>query len=176
MNNITRLDSATVKFFDGLEVDGYRMPNGEFRVGSTGAGLAVGFSKGWFSQVHSREGDTLKTLQGMGFTGSQVDGLVQRDGKSGASQVNTISLDDFALLILYGAIKGKKKAIALQLSLTKMSINDFFRDAFGDVQLTIEQKREELFRDIARRIDWSEEDKWEWKLIEDQELFLSGNW
>lgn len=112
MNNTTKSDHATVKFFEGLEVDGYRMPNGDFRVGTTGASQAVGFSKGWLSQVHTREGEALKALQGLGFTGSQQIGTVAREGKSGSSQINTISLDDFALLILYGAIKGKKQAIA----------------------------------------------------------------
>lgn len=46
MNNTIKSDHATVKFFEGLEVDGYRMPNGDFRVGTTGASQAVGFSKG----------------------------------------------------------------------------------------------------------------------------------
>lgn len=176
MNNTIKSDHATVKFFEGLEVDGYRMPNGDFRVGTTGASQAVGFSKGWLSQVHTREGEALKALQGLGFTGSQQIGTVARERKSGSSQINTISLDDFALLILYGAIKGKKQAIALQLSLTKMSINDFFRDAFGDVPLSVEEKRAELCKKYAAMIDWFAEDRQDIRLIEEQELFLAGNW
>jgi hypothetical protein len=176
MNDITRIDRATVKFFDGLEVDGYRMPNGDFRVGITGASQAIGFSKGWLSQVHSREGEALKALQGLGFTGSQQIGTVEREGKSGSSQINTISLDDFALLILYGAMKGKKQAIALQLSLTKMSINDFFREAFGERQLSVEEKRAEVYKKYASTINWLAEDRREWALIEEQELFLAGSW
>ena len=42
-NEPIRAERATVRFFDGLEVDGYRMPNGEFRVGLTGASLVLGY-------------------------------------------------------------------------------------------------------------------------------------
>lgn len=67
------------------------------------------------------------------------------------------------------------QAIALQLAFTKMSINDFFRDAFGDDPLTIEQKRAELYRSYAATINWLEEDREDVRLIEEQELFLLSN-
>jgi hypothetical protein len=39
----------------------------------------------------------------------------------GASRIRTISLDDFSLLIIYAAAKGKPPAIALNRPLIKMS-------------------------------------------------------
>ena len=43
--NIIKAERATVKFFDGLEVDGYMMPDGEFRVSVTGASVLLGYQK-----------------------------------------------------------------------------------------------------------------------------------
>jgi len=37
-----RAERQTVTFFDGLQVDGYQMPNGDFRVGITGASVVLG--------------------------------------------------------------------------------------------------------------------------------------
>ena len=46
-----RVERATVKFFDGLEIDGYRMPNGEFRIGLAGASRILGFSDRWLTDT-----------------------------------------------------------------------------------------------------------------------------
>lgn len=174
INTTIKAKRATVSFGKDIEVDGYQMPDGEFRVGKVGTSLALGFSKGWLTQVHTRGGKTLKTLQELGYTGSHLEGTVDRERIRGSSDIDTISLDDFALLILYGASQGKKPAIALQLSLTKMSLSDFFRNAFGERELTFEERRDAFFADIARRIDWKEEDRADWALIEEQEMFLLG--
>jgi hypothetical protein len=173
--NILRFERANVNFGGDLQVDGYRTPDGEFRVGITGSSTVLGFKKQWLSQLLTRNGIGLKTLSGYGFTGSQITGRVDRDNISGSSEVKTISLDDFALLILYGATQGKKEAISLQLALTKLSLNDFFRDAFGDRPLTIEEKRALFYQDYAKTINWLNEDQIDWTLIEEQELFLALN-
>jgi hypothetical protein len=87
--------------------------------------------------------------------------------------VSTLSLDDFVLLVAYATSKQKKEAFALQLALTKMAVNDFFRDAFGLSPLTIDEKRSLFYKDYAKNIDWSLEDLLDWKLIEEQEWFLN---
>src|SRR4028119_2308010 len=67
-NEPIRAERATVRFFDGLEVDGYRMPSGEFRVGLEGTSRVLGFAPNWLYLTLSRNGGrTLKTLQGYGF-------------------------------------------------------------------------------------------------------------
>lgn len=162
MEEIIRVERQTVRFFDGLSVDGYRMPNGEFRVGLTGASLVVGYGKQWLSQVLSSRPKTLKALQGIGFTGSQIEVRVGREEKSGASSALTLSLDDFNTLILYAAFKGNKAALALQRSLTQVALNDFFRDAFGEPPLTIEEKRRLFYEAYAATIspeNWREMDR-----------------
>lgn len=162
MNEPIRAERATVRFFDGLEVDGYRLPSGEFRVGMTGASTVLGYSKSWLSQVHSSRPKTLKTLQGLGFTGSQLPVKVGRTDKSGASDSLTLSLDDFNTLILYAASKGKKAALALQKALTTVALNDFFRDAFDEPPLSIEEKRRLFYEAYAATIspeDWRNMDR-----------------
>jgi hypothetical protein len=42
---IIRAERSSVEFFDGLLVDGYRMPNGEFRVGITGVSEILGYGR-----------------------------------------------------------------------------------------------------------------------------------
>lgn len=147
-----RAERETVTFIDGLIVDGYRMPNGEFRVGLEGASLVVGYAENWLSRLTKKEGRTLKSLRGFGFTAYQLEVSVSREEVSGASIAKTISLDDFNLVILYAASKGKKAALALQLSLTKLALNDFFRDAFGETPLSIDEKRQLFYETYASTI------------------------
>ena len=60
-------------------------------------------------------------------------------------------------------VQGKKKAaIALQKSFTQLALNDFFRDAFGQVPLTIEEKRILFYKTYAASIspaDWRKMDR-----------------
>ena len=69
MEEPIRAERATVKFFDGLEVDGYRMPSGEFRVGLAGASKILGYGREWLADAVDKQAPrTAKTLQGLGFT------------------------------------------------------------------------------------------------------------
>ncbi|MDJ0577977.1 MAG: hypothetical protein QNJ65_22810 [Xenococcaceae cyanobacterium MO_234.B1] len=42
---------AKIVFCEGLEVDGYQMPNGEYRVGLSSASKANGYSEEWLRQA-----------------------------------------------------------------------------------------------------------------------------
>jgi len=110
------------------------MPNGEFRVGIEGASKVLGYNRNWLGRVLGRSGITVKALQGIGCT-SQIQKVVSQSNQDNDVQAGTISLDDFSRLIVYATAQGKKAALALQLSLTKLALNDFFRDAFGDQPL-----------------------------------------
>lgn len=156
-----RAERQTVVFFEGLEVDGYRMPNGEFRVGVTGSSLVLGYSRNWLYRIlSSQRGNRLEALRGLGFTEQTVRAVTVT--KTGDREAETISLRDFNRLISYAVFDGKKAALALQLALTDMALNDFFRDAFGDPPLTIAQKRDQFYKEYARTIspgDWMEMDR-----------------
>jgi hypothetical protein len=161
VEEVIKAERQTVRFFDGLEVDGYRLPDGEFRVGLTGASLVLGYAKNWLGRVLSRGGNAVKALRGYGFT-EKVEKVVTRSIRGGGGEAETISLDDFNLLILYAASNGKKAALALQLSLTKVALNDFFVDAFGEPPLTIEEKRRLFYEAYAATIspeNWREMDR-----------------
>lgn len=153
----TRAIQARVVFFEGLEVDGYELPDGEFRVGVSGAGEALGYSRNWLGRVLERGGNTLKALQGLGFT-EKIEKLVTNSGRP----PETISLRDFNRLIVYAVQDGKKAALALQLALTELSLTDFFNDAFGHPPLSIEEKRERFYQAYAEAIspeNWREMDR-----------------
>lgn len=147
---VIRAERATVTFFDGLQVDGYRMPNGEFRVGITGASQVLGYSREWLGRVLSRSGNTIKALRGLGFT-EQIQ-KVATETERGDRGAQTISLRDFNRLIAYSVSDGKRAALALQLALTEVALNDFFRDSFGEPPLSIDEKRRLFYETYAATI------------------------
>lgn len=174
-----RAERQTVRFFDGLEVDGYRMPNGEFRVGIAGAGSVLGYGRNWLGRVLSKGGNTLKALQGLGFTEKTLISVTETSRGDRSSQ--TISLRDFNRLISYAVFDGKKAALALQLAFTEIALNDFFRDAFCEVPLTIAEKRQLFYQAYAAAISphWMQMQKEEilaLALPGDEPHLLEGHW
>jgi len=155
-----RAERATVTFFDGLQVDGYQMPDGEFRVGMTGASEVLGYGRNWLGRVLERGGNTLKTLRGLGFT-EEIQKVVTNSGRP----PETISLRDFNRLISYAVFDGKKAALALQLALTEVALNDFFRDAFGEQPLSISEKRQLFYETYAATISPEE-----WRRMDREEI------
>lgn len=113
MNNSNKFEKRKVKFFDGLEIDGYMMPGGSFRVDLSGTSKMLGYGQQWLSQGISRDGTLLKALQGLGFSG-QVETSETLRGKN----AQTISLRDFQRILIYAVQKGKPQAIAMQMALT----------------------------------------------------------
>ncbi|MGL5059098.1 MAG: hypothetical protein ACRC62_03870 [Microcoleus sp.] len=161
---IVRYEAATVEFCVGITVDGYKMPDGEFRVGLTGAAVALGYSESWARKLFSRGVTQHKALTGLGFSGN-IHELVTKEHQS----PKTISLEDFSYLTLFAATQGKAKAIAISKALIHMSYVDFFRDAFGDRPLSIEEKRALFYKTFAATINWLAEDR------EDARNLLTGN-
>ena len=160
MDEIIRVERQTVRFFDGLEVDGYRLPSGEFRVGLTGASLVLGYKENWLRRVLGRGGTALNALRGLGFTEQLAE--VVHETVRGDREVRTIGLRDFNRLIAYAVADGKKAALALQLALTEVALNDFFVDAFGERPLTIDEKRRLFYEAYAAAIspeNWREMDR-----------------
>lgn len=156
-----RAERATVTFFDGLIVEGYRMPNGEFRVGITGTSLVLGYAKNWLFRILNGESrNQLKALQGLGFTEETLK--IVTETRRGDREAQTISLRDFNRLISYAVFDGKKAALALQLALTEVALNDFFRDAFGEIPLSIDEKRQLFYETYAATIspeEWRQMDR-----------------
>jgi hypothetical protein len=161
---VIRAEHQNVPFFEGLEVDGYRMPDGEFRVGVEAASRVLGYERNWLGRVLNRSGSTVKTLRGFGFT-EKIEKVVAESNQGNDVEAGTISLDDFNRLIVYAVSKGKKAALALQLSLTRVALNDFFRDAFGEPPLSIEEKRRIFYEAYAASISPEE-----WRRMDRQDI------
>lgn len=159
--DVIKTERQTVIFFDGLEVDGYRIPNGEFRVGITGASRVLGYADNWLGRIlKNTSGNPIKALRGLGFT-ENIQKTVSETIR-GNRTAQTISLEDFNRLIVYAIQDKKKAALALQLSLTKIALNDFFRDAFGEPPLTIDEKRRIFYEAYAASIspeNWRQMDR-----------------
>jgi hypothetical protein len=103
---------ATIEYVDGISVDGYMMPDGEFRVGITGASIALGYGENWLYRLTDRKGKTLKALQSLGYTNKTIP--VECDTVNGGGQcVATISTIDFDILTAFAASEGKRNAMRL---------------------------------------------------------------
>jgi hypothetical protein len=176
-----RAERKRVPFFEGLEVEGYRMPDGQYRVGLEGASLVLGYARNWLGRALARSGSTVKTLRGLGFT-ENIQEVVAQSEQGNDLPAGTISLDDFNRLIVYAVSKGKKAALALQLSLTKLALNDFFRDAFGEPPLSIEEKRRLFYEAYAATIspeNWRRMDRQDilrLALVGDEPHLRDGKW
>lgn len=169
--SIIRAKRATVKFCAEVEVDGYQMPNGEFRVGKVGASVAIGFAKNYLTEVEKKSPKQLKVLRDSGFTG--LEEFIELDSiRGGGTTASTLSLPDFRKLIIFAAKKGKPEAEALLNAIVDVGLEDWFRLSFGQEQLTLEEKRERFYKSYAATLDWLKEDRGDWRLIQEQERFL----
>jgi hypothetical protein len=154
-----RAERKTVRFFDGLEVDGYRMPNGAFRVGLPGVSRTLGYDREWLPDaVDMKTPRTAKALQDLGFS-ENISKVTAQSIQGNPYEDRTISLDDFNCCIIYAVQQNKSAAIALNKAFTQLALTDFFRDAFGELPLTIEEKRQQFYEAYAKSISpemWSE--------------------
>lgn len=175
-----RAERATVEFFDGLSVDGYRMPNGEFRVGITTASVVAGFAENYLRRLLSDGGTRLQPLLDNGFSGITFPQV--RVTKTGEREERAISLKDFIRLLRYADKQGRQSAGAILDALSELSLIDFFRDAFGEPPLSIAEKRRLFYESYAQSIspeNWRQmdrEDILRLALPGDEEQLQKGQW
>lgn len=154
---VSKSKRATVRFCDGVSVDGYEMPDGSFRVGITTASLAAGFAENYLRrQVSTR----FKALVGVGFSGQTE--IAARVTQTGEREERTISTKDFLKFLRHADRAGKPEAGAILTALEDMALHDFFRDAFGHRPLSIEEKRNRFYEAYAAALtpqDWVQMDK-----------------
>ena len=171
--NIIKAERATFEYVEGIKVDFYKLPSGEYRIGLASASIALGFASNWLDRATSREKRTLKTLQGIGYTNVPIQ--VKLDAiNGGGTSAKTISIADFQILKIYAVQKGKQEAIKL-LSFNALNSDlDIAADLFQEKRLSYEEKRAIWYKELAATINWLEDDRHEWQLIQEQELFLGG--
>jgi hypothetical protein len=179
-DEMIRAERATVEFFDGLSVDGYRMPNGEFRVGITTASVVAGFAENYLRRLLSDGGTRLQPLLDNGFSGITFPQV--RVTKTGEREERAITLKDFIRLLRYADKQGRQSAGAILDALSELSLIDFFRDAFGEPPLSIAEKRRLFYESYAQSINpenWRQMDREEilrLALPGDEEQLQDGLW
>lgn len=162
--NITSIDAYKV-CFDGQTL--------EDRVGIGCAGTSLGHGKEWFSRLQKHNPKRLKTLLGMGFQGCTEEVSVVRSDGRGSPVAQTISLDDYTILVGYEAIHEKNRQAAILLFATsRFGWKETFSRAFTGQDLSFLQSQ------IVHYSQWSYED-WqevlEYNREELEEQFL-GVW
>lgn len=138
MSELIRAIETTI-WFGKTPVDAYKLQNYSFekRLGVTGVGEALGYSRQWFSTFTKRQSKRLEALQQDGFTGSQIEvSIPHKGGKRGSSIAKTISIRDFNKLLAYEAIHEKNiKAIIFLVALSEAGLERVVNDAFNGVSL-----------------------------------------
>ena len=96
MTESTKAVTAIVQLSDTLSIDGYMMPDGEFRAGIAGASVLLGHGKDWFNRLASRGPKKLEALQSAGFTGRLEPVVIPREsGTRGASRATNYQSQRF---------------------------------------------------------------------------------
>lgn len=126
-----------IELGDGLSIYAHLFPNGTVRFGLSDTSSFLGYDYKYYSQVFKRGSKKLKALKAIGFTGLQLKARVRRL-TGGATLSNTISFDDFCLLIEFEAVEVKNtRAIGL--------LTASFREVLrGRTQVTLGQSEDDL--------------------------------
>ncbi len=117
-------------------LDAYMLPDGEKRFGIEKTGICLGYTERWFYNRTKRQSKWLKALQGIGFTGAQLEIRVLRHHGDktlrGSSAAKTISLRDFVKLTTYEAVAERNlKAIILLAAFAETGLEKIVEEAFA---------------------------------------------
>jgi hypothetical protein len=96
MAEVIKAERATIKILEGISLHLYRMPDGETRISTGSASLAIGLSVNWISRLIKRKDVAFEILQRTGFVGE----LKMVAGKN-TRPVGTISCSDFVKASLF---------------------------------------------------------------------------
>lgn len=178
MSNIVRVERVDFQIAPGVLIDFYRFPDGEKRIGLTGAAIACGHRKEYFQRLHSGAPKQLEALQQAGFDGCTRDGMVERVsvGSKGSAKVKTLSQDDFLTFIKVSAFDlNKKPAQALAKALMGVALESLMRAAFNEESLSLTEIRSMICRSYAKTLDWLEEDRNDTAEIDEHLIFVRAN-
>ena len=117
-------------------LDAYMLPDGEKRLGIEKTGICLGYTERWFYNRTKRQSKWLKSLQGIGFTGAQVELRVirQHEDKTvrGSSIAKTISMRDFIKVVTYEAVHERNfKAIILLAAFAETGLEKILEEVFA---------------------------------------------
>jgi hypothetical protein len=154
-------------------IDCYLFPNGEKRIGIVGAGIAIGRGKDFLGRLLKSESEVLKSLLGLGFSGTTQDSEIKK--ARGTTRSKTISSRDFTKLITWDAVvNNNQDSIILLAAFAETGLDDILEKVFTRQSLDF------LLEKIVHYSKWTMEDLQEaldannddWRVIREQEQFL----
>ena len=174
MNNIiTKAIRADLEISNTVSIDCYLFPNGEKRIGITGASKAIGRADNYLGRLQKSAPKRFKALREHEYTGYLIEAEV--DNERGASRIQTISKRDFTKLFTWDAIANQRKeSIILLAAFAESGLDKILDDLFAGRSV------EFLLEKIVHYTQWTNEDLQkalvanyeDWQIIEEQERFL----
>lgn len=160
----------TIKLGAGISVDGYMLHGSdswEVRYGLDYISVLMGYRENYYRRLTNlrrtkKASKKLESLQSKGYTSYKLPVKVLRDGKRGASIIDTISFDDFSYIVELEAELRNPKAIALLTASFRELLRSRTQAAFGLPEDTLEQKQlsfESAYQLYLQREDLLAEDR-----------------
>lgn len=150
MTDSMKANRASIQISDALQVDGFMLPDGTYRMSQTQAAEAVG--KPEINARRFLDSKTIKALMGEGYTPDTVE-VDSTDQLRGQSRFNALPLGVVTAYWFHQATQGNKQAFALVWALLTESLERRFDRAF---QVTrTEGERNQI---LSRRVQQLETD------------------
>jgi hypothetical protein len=145
VSNGDKAKRATVLIGD-LEVDGFQMPDGSYRMSQAGTAEAVGLGRQNVSDFLRSK--AIKGLLGEGYTGqiSQVE-VESADQARGQTRINALPIEAVNAYWHWQSHRGNKRALALCMALSAETLERRFDAAFA-----IERSETERNTLLAQRL------------------------
>lgn len=121
---------------EGLELNVYRMVDGELRIGVQSAARLLGYRPDRLREI------TEKASRNISFTGEIKRVVI--GGTQDRKEVQTVSVSDFVSLILYAALQGRKQALLLSRLLSSVGLQSF---------ATVSAKQKDTLRQLVDSIE-----------------------
>ena len=136
-----------------LEVDGFMLPDGSYRMSQTQAAEAVGLSRRNVSDFLRSK--AIKALIGKGYTGTILEReeieIEPEPGKRGQSRFMAMPLEIVSAYWQWQSHRGNKKALALCIALMTETLERRFDTAFGVTRT--EQERNERLQERIQQLE-----------------------
>lgn len=135
-----------------LEVDGYQLPNGEYRFSQAAAAEAVGRDRS--GALRFLRSNAAKSLLGgdLARCAPETIELELEAGQRGSTRFNALPLEVVTAYWVHQCSLGNKKAIALVMALTVETLEVRFDSAFG-VRTVLETRNVRLRERLERLED-----------------------
>ncbi len=136
-----------------LEVDGFMLPDGSYRMSQSQVAEAVGLSRRNVSDFLRSK--AIKALLGEGYTGTILEReeieIEPEPGKRGQSRFMAMPLEIVSAYWQWQSHRGNKKALALCIALMTETLERRFDTAFGVTRT--EQERNERLQERIQQLE-----------------------